>query len=50
MRINTKQEQADQFPTDAGTEWAEWPDAEVEVDDDEFAAAIARGRELEAAA
>lgn len=31
-------------------DWAEWPEPELEVDDEAFAAAIARGRELEEAA
>lgn len=31
-------------------EWPEWPDAELEVDDEAFAAAIAKGRELDEAA
>ena len=30
--------------------WAEWPESEVDVDDEGFAAAIAKGRELEEAA
>jgi hypothetical protein len=31
-------------------DWAEWPESEVDVDDEVFAAAIAKGRELEEAA
>ena len=31
-------------------DWAEWPEPEVDVDDEVFAAAIAKGRELEEAA
>lgn len=36
-------------PEDAD-EWAEWPESELDVDDEAFAAAIAKGRELEEAA
>ncbi len=55
MWRETKEQQAEQFSVDTGSsmsdsEWAEWPDPDVELDDDAFAAAIARGRELEAAA
>ena len=31
-------------------EWAEWPESELDVDDEAFAAAIAKGRELDEAA
>ena len=31
-------------------EWTEWPEAEPEIDDEEFARAIAEGRGLEVAA
>ena len=31
-------------------EWPEWPESELEVDDEDFAAAIAKGRELDEAA
>jgi len=31
-------------------EWTEWPEAEREIDDEEFARAIAEGRGLEVAA
>lgn len=55
MWNETKQDQAKRLSIDsvsegAVSEWAEWPDADVDVDDEAFAAAIARGRELEAAA
>ncbi|MEM9468456.1 MAG: hypothetical protein AAGA90_24015 [Actinomycetota bacterium] len=30
--------------------WPEWPESDLEIDDEAFAEAIARGRELEAAA
>lgn len=32
------------------TSWAEWPESELEIDDDAFAEAIAKGRELPEAA
>ena len=50
MRHETKEQQAERFSVDSKSEWAEWPDPGVELDDEAFAAAIARGRELEAAA
>jgi hypothetical protein len=52
MRREVNGKQPKRVPANewAGTGWAEWPDADVDVDDEEFAAAIARGRELEAAA
>ena len=31
-------------------EWADWPEARFEIDDEAFAAAIAKGRELDEAA
>ena len=31
-------------------DWDEWPESELELDDEAFAAAIAKGRELEEAA
>ena len=31
-------------------DWADWPESELDVDDEAFAAAIAKGRELEEAA
>jgi len=31
-------------------DWTEWPEAEPEIDDEEFARAIAEGRGLEVAA
>jgi hypothetical protein len=30
--------------------WEDWPDSDLDIDDDAFAEAIARGRALEAAA
>ncbi|MEM9203845.1 MAG: hypothetical protein AAGC53_19555 [Actinomycetota bacterium] len=33
--------------TDIAASWAEWPDSDLDIDDDEFAAAIAQGREPE---
>ena len=34
---------------DLDDDWAEWPESELEIDDEAFAAAIARGRRAEAA-
>jgi len=62
MWPETKEQQAESFSVDsdsdseragsalAGPGWAEWPEPGDEFDDEAFAAAIARGRELEAAA
>ncbi len=52
MRREINEQQAKRVPANewTDTEWGEWPDADVDVDDEAFAAAIARGRELEAAA
>lgn len=44
-----RQGQPEENAWDVG-EWTEWPDAEAEIDDEEFARAIAEGRELEVAA
>ena len=46
----TKKIQEERLSVEPPSEWAEWPDPDVDVDDEAFAAAIARGRELEAAA
>ena len=50
MRSDTKENQGEQFLVESPSEWAEWPEPDVDVDDEAFAAAITRGRELEAAA
>ena len=50
MRSDTKNAQEERFSVEPPSEWSEWPDPQVDVDDEAFAAAIARGRELEAAA
>jgi hypothetical protein len=46
----TKKIQEERLSVESPSEWAEWPDPDVDVDDEAFAAAIARGRDLEAAA
>ena len=46
----TEKFQEERLSVESPSEWAEWPDPDVDIDDEAFAAAIARGRDLEAAA